>query len=924
MTRTRTGTFALIGAVLAAAASVALAWPASAATSYFVATSGNDANPGTSVDAPFRTIQKCASVAVAGDTCQIRAGVYRETVTPANSGTAAGRIVFQPYNNESVTVSGADPVTGWTRHSGEIYAANVTLPVSGETSDVNNRVTPGAVSANQVFVDAVMTGEAQWPNGSTDPSHQATAEADAGTSVGTVIDAALPAGVDFTGAIEHVVGGPAWSATANIVTASSAGQFTVRRYCGDPNCNRPGAKYYLTGGNRGLQLLDAPGEWWYDWTARRLYLWAPGGGSPAARTVEAKRRHAAFNLSGRSNVTVAGLKIFSATVLTSPTSSNIVLDGIDAAYVSHALTLPNDPQDVAGCGTWCSGATSTGIILDGSNHTLRNSTVAWSSGNGVSLAGSNMTLVNNLIHDVNYLGGYPSGINFGFRGYGTVTHNTLYNSGRFLISLNPGTQTAYTHKSRISYNNLYNFGLQTRDLGAIYICCHSVDAQQSSIDHNWIHDTAVADKYSTGVFLDDGASGFVVHHNVVWDTGRYGLKLNATGSGSDGSSSNDLYNNTVGPGVGYSEGGHLANATGTALQNNLWAHGSVTYERTPPNATITANSSNTVRPRFVNPAVRDYRLQPNSPAVDAGTAVAGVTDGFRGRAPDQGAYETGGIDWTAGCGHARCRSTTDAYLGIRAGSYSSQSGTQLENSVSQGSNVAHIHNGDYTAYSGVDLSGAASLVVQVASAQATPGSIEARLGSPTGPVLATCQVPGTGGWQTWTTISCPTSAASGTHTLYLVYRNAANGGSLFNVAWFRIATAPVTTINPYLQVEAEQYDAQVGTGLGWTAADSGTDVNVISNNDHTAYAGVAFGASSPRTLSVRTSSQGSGGIVQARLGSPTGATVATCTVPATGSWQTFVTTSCPVTGATGTHTLYLVYRGGSGNLLNLDWFRFAR
>ena len=71
---------------------------------------------------PFKTIQKCASIAIAGDTCLIRQGTYRETVTPANSGTVLpSPITIAPYNNEKVTISGTDEVTGWTTHSGAIY-----------------------------------------------------------------------------------------------------------------------------------------------------------------------------------------------------------------------------------------------------------------------------------------------------------------------------------------------------------------------------------------------------------------------------------------------------------------------------------------------------------------------------------------------------------------------------------------------------------------------------------------------------------------------------------------------------------------------------------------------------------------------------------------------------------------------------------
>ncbi len=59
------------------------------AADYYVATTGDDANPGT-LDQPFATLQKGAKTAVAGDTVYIRGGTYRVT-TPGS--TSAG-IVF--------------------------------------------------------------------------------------------------------------------------------------------------------------------------------------------------------------------------------------------------------------------------------------------------------------------------------------------------------------------------------------------------------------------------------------------------------------------------------------------------------------------------------------------------------------------------------------------------------------------------------------------------------------------------------------------------------------------------------------------------------------------------------------------------------------------------------------------------------------
>ncbi len=79
--------------------------PAAAATGvYYVSPSGSDANPGT-VDAPWRTVQKAASTAAAGDIVYVRAGTYNERVTCSKSGTSASRIVFQGYGTERPVVA---------------------------------------------------------------------------------------------------------------------------------------------------------------------------------------------------------------------------------------------------------------------------------------------------------------------------------------------------------------------------------------------------------------------------------------------------------------------------------------------------------------------------------------------------------------------------------------------------------------------------------------------------------------------------------------------------------------------------------------------------------------------------------------------------------------------------------------------------
>ncbi len=79
---------------------------AAAATSFYVAPSGNDTNPGT-IAQPWRTIQKAANTAMSGSIVYVRAGVYNERVTINVSGSATdGSVTFRNYSNEAAILDG--------------------------------------------------------------------------------------------------------------------------------------------------------------------------------------------------------------------------------------------------------------------------------------------------------------------------------------------------------------------------------------------------------------------------------------------------------------------------------------------------------------------------------------------------------------------------------------------------------------------------------------------------------------------------------------------------------------------------------------------------------------------------------------------------------------------------------------------------
>ncbi len=207
------------------------------ATTYFVATNGSNTNPGTTTAAPFQTIQHAATNMVAGDTCFIRDGVYRETLAPSRSGISSAPITFGAYSNEVVTLDGADAVTGWTFLSNGIYQASVNWDL-GE-------------GCNQVFVDGAMMREAQYPDyGSGDVLHPATVSVTV-DSVNTNLITSTAwggqpdnywAGAWFLGGV-----GLSWAWQSARVLSSTGNTITV-----DPGTETP--NWWFTGSGNGKLL----------------------------------------------------------------------------------------------------------------------------------------------------------------------------------------------------------------------------------------------------------------------------------------------------------------------------------------------------------------------------------------------------------------------------------------------------------------------------------------------------------------------------------------------------------------------------------------------------------------------------------------------------------------------------------------------
>ncbi|GAA0474514.1 right-handed parallel beta-helix repeat-containing protein [Alkalibacterium indicireducens] len=93
------------------------------ATFYYVSKQGSDIAKGSEAE-PFLTINKAASVAIAGDTVIVHEGEYREWVKPQHPGLSNHRrITYQAAEGEKVVIKGSEQITSWEKTEGTVWKA---------------------------------------------------------------------------------------------------------------------------------------------------------------------------------------------------------------------------------------------------------------------------------------------------------------------------------------------------------------------------------------------------------------------------------------------------------------------------------------------------------------------------------------------------------------------------------------------------------------------------------------------------------------------------------------------------------------------------------------------------------------------------------------------------------------------------------
>lgn len=243
-------------------------------TTYYVSISGgSDSNTGLSTATPFKTIAKVNTLNLQpGDHVLFKCGdVWRgEMLRIEESGTADSPITYGAYpevdcaSSTRPTISGAQPITGWTTHAGSIYVADLAAPANAPYFP------PAATSGlNQLFRGTTRLGIGRWPNRDAADGGYSTIDAQPASAQFT--DNQLPA-VNWAGATAHIKG-MRWYILNRTIASDSGSTLTVNSAL-DCWGGCTGWGFWL---DSHYATLDQDGEWYYNPAERKVYLYSTQG-----------------------------------------------------------------------------------------------------------------------------------------------------------------------------------------------------------------------------------------------------------------------------------------------------------------------------------------------------------------------------------------------------------------------------------------------------------------------------------------------------------------------------------------------------------------------------------------------------------------------------------------------------------------------
>ncbi len=510
----------------------------------YVSTTGDDSWSGriaaanaANTDGPFATLSRARDELrhlratdglPEGATVHVRGGLYRLaeplTLGPQDAGTQDAPAVWRAYGKEAVTLAGAVPVTGFSPWKGQILVADL-------------RGSPlEKVAFRQLFCDGLRQTMARYPNvDPTDPhggqwAHVLYAEPAEATNKS--VSDNVPAVEDHFTATGDVIKPtwekvqqaevaihPAYGWAWNIVPIASVDDEQDEIHLGRP------VSYGLMVGDRYfvqnlLAELDAPGEWYLDREAARLYFWPPEGATAAEVTVPVSG--SLLVAEGVCDITFRGF------TLERCEGAAVSLKDCERVLVGGCTIRNTGSWGVSIVGGRQSGAQGNDIYATGAGG------VSINAGDRATLARGDCFADNNYIHHIAaFQRTYNTGVNLSGVG-NRASHNLIHDCYHQALLIGGNDQL-------VEYNTVHHTNLGSEDTGGLYMSSRDYTCRGTVIRYNIFHHIGGFGKadswrpvrngqvefrypgFTWGIYLDAPEVGCTVFGNVLYSVPVCGM-----------------------------------------------------------------------------------------------------------------------------------------------------------------------------------------------------------------------------------------------------------------------------------------------------------------------------------------------------------------------------------------------------------------
>lgn len=455
------------------------------ATDYYVSSSGNDRNKGTTPESSWQTIAKVNTVFPGlkpGDRILFRRdNSFDGTLNIAASGAADAPLTIGAFGTgKNPVISGFRKIAGWKNEGNGIYSKVISVESA-----------PSVVT-----VDENQSGMGRYPNNSylTFESH---------SSNSSITDEQLSNDSDWTGA-EVVINEQNWHLEKYLITRHVGNTI---EYKGDASGDKPedDRGYFI---QNDLRTLDTFGEWYFNKSENRIYMYF-GNLDPEKKNVRiASVNHLIYNHI-KNFITIDGLSF-----------EGSIKDAVRFEWCDNCI--------VRNCIVKFSG--QSGLDIRGKNNKMDSNDISWSNMSGIYVEGANSRITQNSIHNTGLFPGASMDGNVGdgiFAGGNNsfIEYNTIINVGGMGIRVGLGWST------KIKNNYINTFLLVLNDGGGIYLDgkLDSIRTVEGNIIMNGNGKNTGSSPAACGIYLDEYTSNVIVKDNTV-AMNPYGINLHRANS----------------------------------------------------------------------------------------------------------------------------------------------------------------------------------------------------------------------------------------------------------------------------------------------------------------------------------------------------------------------------------------------------------